>query len=382
MAGLYIHVPLCGGQRCIYCDFYSTLFRGNPLSLTQAYVQELKDRLRHDGWDGTRFRTLYFGGGTPSQLAGAHVKQLLADLSEVIDGSELEEITLEANPEDVTPHYLRGLFRSKRDLAPWRVNRVSLGVQSFDDAMLTFLGRRHDAARVGTAVRDLRERGVQNISIDLMYGLPGQTMTAWRETIARAIDLGIEHVSAYALSVEPGTPLASMVAAGRVELPDEELVLEMASHLRFRLEKAGYVQYEISNYARPGFESRHNSAYWTGEPYLGLGPGAHSYDGRRTRSWNAPDLAAYLMGRCDRDHETLTDTDLFNERIMLGLRTRRGVNLDALRSAFPGLLDETAVASLIEDRLLCMADGCLRLTGDGLAVADNIIRRLFAVPQD
>lgn len=390
MAGLYIHVPLCGAQRCIYCDFYSTRFRGHTAALTQAYVQELKDRLREADapWADTEWRTLYIGGGTPTQLPGADVRQLLADIGRILPGTHLEEVTLEANPEDVTPHYLSTLLRTRRgtDSAPWRVNRVSLGVQSLDDAMLAFLGRRHDSARALQAVSLLRQHDIHNISIDLIYGLPGQTLEAWSDTLSRAIDLGVPHLSAYALTLEPGTRLAALVESRQVRLPDEEEVLRMADLLRQRLADADLKQYEISNFARPGFESRHNSAYWTGAPYLGLGPAAHSYDGAARRTWNAPDLAAYLRGQCPRHAETLTPTDRYNERIMLGLRTRSGVDLDALRHDFPTLVPEADIAALVAQGVLRIAPADsaattsrLTLTPQGLPLADHIIRTLFAL---
>ena len=373
MAGLYIHVPFCA-SRCIYCDFYSTTGRNRSL-----FVDRVLDELTisvNSGLiasPGTQFATVYIGGGTPSQLGSADLVRLVDGLQQRIDLSHVVEFTLEVNPEDVTAEFV--------DAFPPAINRVSMGVQSFVDAELRMLRRRHDARRPAQAVALLRRRGITNISIDLMYGLPGQTLRSFDQSITEALGLGVPHISAYCLSVEEGTPLHSMVEAGQLHPADDDQCNQMNALLRQRLQAAGFVQYEISNYALPGFHSRHNSSYWDGTPYLGLGPGAHSYDGHRLRFWNEPDLTAYLTGQCPRGHEELSDTDLYNERIMLSLRTRLGVNGIALLHDFPSQCCQgfqTEVPGLIGEGLLrATADGHYVLTPKALSLADTVIRRLM-----
>ena len=419
MSGIYIHIPFCK-SRCIYCDFYSTTGSRNR----NLYVERVLDeaRARKDFFGSTtsakgvslpseegnsmlsdkepsipshhdnpslsdkgpsapfdkvstsqepsvpnKIRTVYIGGGTPSQLPATALARLVEGLAGIFDLSEVEEFTLEANPEDITPDFVRAL--------PREINRVSMGVQSFVDAELTLLRRRHNAQRAKDAVRLLQDAaGVRNISIDLMYGLPQQTEASLDYSIGCALSLDIQHISAYNLSVEPGTELARRVGDGSLCVADDDLCLAMNTLLRRRLQKAGFRQYEISNYALPGFESKHNSSYWTRTPYLGLGPGAHSYDGRRLRCWNEPDLGAYLRGERPCGSETLTDTDLYNEQIMLGLRTAHGAVLD----------ESPVLASLITRGLLTRntqespSRGHLyRLTEEGLALADEVIRELM-----
>ncbi len=377
MSGIYIHIPFCK-SRCIYCDFYSTTGSRNR----NLYVERVLDEARgRKDFFGSRpssqepsvpdkIRTVYIGGGTPSQLPATALARLVEGLAGIFDLSEVEEFTLEANPEDITPDFVRAL--------PREINRVSMGVQSFVDDELTLLRRRHNAQRAKDAVRLLQdEADVRNISIDLMYGLPQQTEASLDYSIGCALSLDIQHISAYNLSVEPGTELARRVGDGSLCVANDDLCLAMNTLLHRRLQKAGFRQYEISNYALPGFESKHNSSYWTRTPYLGLGPGAHSYDGRRLRCWNEPDLAAYLRGERPCGSETLTDTDLYNEQIMLGLRTAHGAVLDES--------DESPVLSSLITRGLLTRNtqespsrGHLyRLTEEGLALADEVIRELM-----
>lgn len=348
MSGIYIHIPFCA-SRCIYCDFYSTTVRGRREQFVQAVCNEAdqrRDFLRSE------VSTIYFGGGTPSQLGLTNLKRIIRHLRNTFDCRNLEEVTIEVNPEDV---------RYRGETAPFCVGdedltdmRISMGVQSMVDSELQLINRRHDSLRVREAVRILRNAGCRNLSLDLMYGLPSQTLESLDHSITELLALHPEHISAYNLTVEEGTRIATLIDKGEMTIPDDELCLEMAALVRSRLRDAGYEHYEISNYCLPGYHSRHNSAYWEtdpntgyGIPYLGLGPGAHSYDGDRIRSWNKPFVIQYLKGNRQEDHEILTDDDLYNERIMLGLRTSKGV----------------------------IIDGNLRiLSEDELAIADEIIR--------
>lgn len=320
-------------------------------------------------------RTIYLGGGTPSQLPFEETLRLIHGLLARFPDQPIEEITLEVNPDDVyrlcaEARLLAGNSSEvENPLSP--INRVSMGVQSFVDSELKTLCRRHDARTVHTAIKMLREMGIRNISIDLMYGLPGQTLESFEQSIDEAIRLQIQHISAYNLIVEEGTRLSQAVKEGRMQVADDDLCNAMNTMLRHKLHEAGFLQYEISNYALPGFHSRHNSNYWTGDAYLGLGPGAHSYDGQRLRSWNEPDLPAYLEAERREGCETLTDTDLYNECIMLGLRTLQGVPEVSLRH-------DAALQSLLDRGLLeHTAPHHIHLTEAGLPLADQVIRDLF-----
>ncbi len=313
MAGIYVHIPFCA-SRCAYCDFFSTL------KLEQAgafYVEALiaEARLRRDELRGEPIKTLYLGGGTPSQLPVALLRRLVAGLRGIFDLFGLEEFTVEANPDDVTPEWCAAL-------PPLGVNRVSMGVQSFQDDILRAIGRRHTAQQAVEAVARLREAGIRNISIDLIYGLPGQTVESWTDSVRQAIALKPQHISAYGLTYEEGTRLWQQRERGEViEVPEEQCI-EMYRILVDTLQAAGYEHYEISNFALPGYHSRHNSSYWDDTPYLGLGAAAHSYDGA-VRRYNPADLQEYIdkitAGAPAYEQEELTQRERDDERVMLGL---------------------------------------------------------------
>ena len=336
MAGLYVHIPFCG-SRCSYCDFFSTLKLADE---GQRYVEAIiaEARLRRDELRGEPLRTLYLGGGTPSLLPLPLLSQLVDGLRDALDLTGIEEFTIEANPDDVTPEWCSAL-------PSLGVNRVSMGVQTFEDHILRFIGRRHTAAQVVRAIADLRGVGIDNLSIDLIYGLPGQTPDTWVHTVEQAIALEPSHISAYGLTYEEGTRLWWQRERGEVQEVPEEVCIEMYHELVKRLHDAGFEHYEISNFALPGYHSRHNSSYWDETPYLGLGAAAHSYDGNVRRS-NPCDLHQYVarinagMPACEQ--EEMTRWERYDERVMLGLRTARGVDAERLREDFGD-----------EDRLLC-----------------------------
>ena len=388
VSGIYIHIPFCA-SRCIYCDFYSTTLRNKAPQYVEALIHEMDERR---SFLRTPVRTIYFGGGTPSQLGPAHIATLLRALSSRFDLSLCEEITLEANPED----FIDGTWPLPSPSQPSmsapsspyaggleKVNRFSIGVQSLVDSELRLLHRRHNAAHVREAVNLLRDAGITNLSLDLMYGLPTQTLASWEYSIDEVLKLRPQHISAYNLSVEPGTRLHTLVQKGELTPCDDETCLQMAALLRTKLNAAGFEQYEISNYALPGFHSRHNSSYWEPTPYLGLGPGAHSYDGHNRRSWNAPDVSSYLKGIRHEEFEILTDLDLYNERVMLGLRTARGIDLHDLESILPESSSFSSlraiIDSLIHRNLLQLHQDRLSLTPSGLSLADEVIRELMFV---
>lgn len=388
VSAIYLHIPFCA-SRCIYCDFYSTTLRDKAPLYVEALIREMDEQ---KAFLSTPVRTIYFGGGTPSQLGPAHIDTLLRALSSRFDLSHCEEITLEANPED----FIDGTWPLQSSSQPSMstpsspfagglegVTRLSLGVQSLVDSELRLLHRRHNAAHVREAVHLIRNAGITNLSLDLMYGLPTQTLASWEYSIDEVLKLRPQHISAYNLSVEPGTRLHTLVQKGELTPCDDETCLQMAALLRTKLKDAGFEQYEISNYALPGFHSRHNSSYWEPTPYLGLGPGAHSYDGHNRRSWNAPDVSSYLKGNRHEEFEILTDLDLYNERVMLGLRTARGIDLHDLESILPESSSFSSlraiIDSLIHRNLLQLHQDRLSLTPSGLSLADEVIRELMFV---
>lgn len=323
MTGVYIHIPFCK-SRCRYCDFFSTMMLNRREEYVEAVIEE---GIRNKDRFAEGIRTIYFGGGTPSLLEPEQIERILKSLGSPLltspEGEEQVEITMEANPGDLTPEKLQALRAAG-------VNRLSIGIQSFADRLLIAIGRRHNAAEAIAAVRMAREAGFDNLSIDLMYGLPGQTMADWKTDVAQAIALRPEHISAYCLIYEEGTPLYRMLERGEVQEADEDTANEMADYLSEQLRAAGYIHYEVSNYALPGRESRHNSSYWEDIPYIGLGAGAHSYDGH-CRWWNESDIEKYIEGTRNKEQGTrtveyLTEEEKREERIMLGLRTRKGID--------------------------------------------------------
>ena len=370
--GLYFHIPFCR-SRCIYCDFYSTTLGRDTMTL---YVHALEREMsrRKNYIYGTRVHTIYIGGGTPSLLPAEALKRIFDAISHnfIIDGDA--EVTIEANPDDVTPEWLGELVGTP-------VNRISMGAQTFNDKLLKFLGRRHNARQTVDAVGACKEAGITNISLDLIYGLPGQTMNDWQNDVECTLNLGIKHLSAYALSIEPDTPLASSPITRELEgVCYEELSRKMYNHLMSATEQAGFLHYEISNFALPGYHSRHNSSYWQGVPYLGLGAGAHSYDGHRSRRANLPDIKAYIDATDDVPHETevLTAENLYNEFVMTRLRTSGGIPLAELSAA-----DRRYCLSLAEPylrkHLLYINDEHLCLTKEGIFTSNDIISELMKV---
>lgn len=374
MAGLYIHIPFCA-SRCIYCGFYST----TRLDLRQQYVDALIRELVEVGKSkmlkDDSISTVYLGGGTPSQLTIPQLHQLFDAIyiyNKVESGAE---VTIEMNPDDVSVPYADTL----RQLG---INRVSMGAQTFDDERLRWLNRRHTVAQVGQAVTILRAAGIRNISIDLMYGFPDETIDDFVHDIDEAIKLDVEHISAYCLMIEEGTELYRRYGDKRVREYDdskEETERKMYELLIDKLTAAGYEHYEISNFARPGFRSRHNSSYWTGVPYIGLGAAAHSFDGH-LRSWNVSDIQQYIaaVNRDERlnEEEVLSATDFYNERVMLGLRTCEGVDLSALSDDERNYCIQEAQPFLSDDILL-LTDNRLVLTRKGLFVSDYVMSSLM-----
>lgn len=325
---LYIHVPFCHAK-CYYCDFYSSPNNKWMEGYVDAVINEWNHRkLTAPG----PVDTIYLGGGTPSSLPLPLLERLLSALP----STGLREFTIEANPEDVTPEWVR--FITERT----SINRVSMGFQTFDDTELAAIGRRHSAAQSLNALELLRAHGISNISCDLIYGLPGQDLESWQRSLDTLIGCRPQHISAYLLSYEPGTRLDVMLAKGKVSETDEETVSQMYRYLCVATANAGYSHYEISNFALPGYEAIHNSSYWNGSPYIGIGPGAHSWDGSN-RSANPSDLKRYVECRGEGFGviEEETDSNRFNDHTITSLRTSAGLNLGTVMQKFgPDYLSE------------------------------------------
>ena len=375
MTGLYLHIPFCQ-RRCIYCDFYSTTCGAEERGrYVDALCRELAARAAEAGRQ--QLATIYLGGGTPSQLSPGELEWVLRAVYDAFEVSPEAEVTVEANPDDLTADYVAAL-------AGLPVNRVSLGVQTFDDDALRLLRRRHTGRQATEAVERLAGAGFENLSLDLIYGLPGQTLPRWEADLDRALSLPATHLSAYALIYEEDTELWRMRRRGEVAEADEELSLSLFERLMDKTAEAGFAHYEISNFARPGWQARHNTAYWTGEAYIGCGPGAHSYDGCSIRRRNLPDLTAYTAASPDVPCETeqLGTDERYNEFILTSLRMADGLDLAALAERFGTEARaetlRTARGHLSAGRL--RQDGeRLRLTRRGLFVSDDVMSDFMRV---
>src|SRR5690606_16757173 len=325
---IYLHIPFCK-QKCSYCNFhFSTSFRGKD-DMLQALKKEL--RLRKDELENKTLKSLYFGGGTPSVLTGDEIKGLLDEILKYYSFADDIEITLEANPDDLDAAFVK-------ELASTPVNRLSVGTQSFFDEDLKLMNRAHNASEADASIKRAQDFGFENISIDLIYGSPTSSLVMWKENLNRAVALEVPHISSYALTVEPKTALENWVRTQKITAPAEEEQNEEFYYMCDFLKNNGFEHYEISNFAKPGFHSRHNAAYWQYEPYLGIGPSAHSYDGGSRRSWNIANNALYVKNleaaRLPAESEILKEKDRFNELLMIGLRTVWGVDMKKLNDSF------------------------------------------------
>lgn len=365
MTGLYIHIPFCA-SRCIYCDFYSTTHS----HLQNQYIDALCKEMEMVD-NSSPISTIYLGGGTPSQLTNAQLRKLFDKIGNTFRVERDAEITMECNPDDIKADMFAGL----------PINRVSMGAQTFSDERLRFLRRRHKAADVDQSVRLVREQGIGNISIDLMYGFPNETLDDWASDISHIIELNPEHISAYGLIYEEGTPLFRMLDNGQVTEIDEELSLKMYDTLIDRLTEAGYEHYEISNFAHLGRRSRHNSSYWNNTPYIGLGAAAHSYD-ITSRGWNVADLKQYIAsienGKRPQTIEKIDDTTRYNDLVVTALRTCEGIAVNILPVEEQNILLKSA-ESFIKNGLLQMAGNRLRLTRSGIKISNTIMSELMMV---
>ena len=375
MAGIYLHIPFCK-QRCIYCDFFSTTQSERKAEYVRALCRELE--MRKEYLDKEPIETIYLGGGTPSQLEKKDFENIFSYIYKVYPVTSDAEITLEANPDDLMPEYIAML----RTLP---FNRLSMGIQTFQEPILKLLQRRHTARQAIEAFQECRKAGFQNISIDLMYGLPGETSASWEQDLQQALSLHPEHISAYHLIYEEGTALWKLREQHKVEEADEDLSVSLFSALIDRLTTAGYDHYEISNFCLPGFHSRHNSSYWTGKKYLGCGPSAHSYDGI-SRQWNIASLDKYIAGITnDSPVFEIEELDLYtryNDFIITSIRTEWGMPLSRLRNEFGDKLYNYCLRMAsphLRQETLEIKGNTLKLTRKGIFISDGIMSDMLWV---
>lgn len=373
MSGIYLHIPFCK-QACHYCDFHFSTSLKKKEALVAMMAREMALRNTWMG-DHTLIETIYFGGGTPSLLTIPELLFLIETIYQHFKVVDQPEITLEANPDDLTPNYLHALAQTP-------VNRLSIGVQSFFEEDLRLMNRAHNAQEA-LACLQLATTLFDNITLDLIYGIPGLTHEKWLANIQTALDLGVPHISSYALTVEPKTALHSFVQKGIIPNPDDGQAQEQFLLLMDQLEAAGFVHYELSNFGKEGYFSKNNSAYWLGKPYLGIGPAAHSFNGTQ-RGWNISNNTKYIQAlevhELPIELETLSLTDRYNEYVMTGLRTIWGVDLHRLETEFGPRFKtyflQQAEAHL-EDHLLFIDGDIVRTTRKGKFLSDGIASDLF-----
>lgn len=384
MAGIYLHIPFCK-QACHYCNFHFSTLLKNKGELVAALLTEI--RLQRDFFSEgpapgaaqeSIIETIYFGGGTPSLLSGEEIAGLLDRIRQYFPVAADSEITLEANPDDINP----------AKATEWRqlgINRLSIGVQSFFDEDLVWMNRSHDARRVEQCIEEIRRAGFDNFSADLIFGMPTLPDPHWEENIARMLAAAVPHLSCYALTVEPKTPLDYFIRQKKYRPPDEEQAARQFKVLMERLASAGYEHYEISNFARPGKHSRHNSNYWRGVPYLGIGPSAHSFTGE-TRQWNIANNALYLKNIAENkipfQKEVLTPDMQLNEYLMTSLRTMEGCDLNFVAARWGEAEGERLMAAGEKYRRtgqIILRDNHLILSREGKLFADGIAAELFRV---
>lgn len=360
MAGIYIHIPFCK-SRCKYCDFFSTTHLEKRAQYVAALLEEWRVRA-HEVKEP--IHTIYIGGGTPSTLAVDSLKLIVDSLLLNVESQE-QEITMEVNPGDVTAEKAHA----------WRaigINRLSIGIQSFDDKLLQLIGRRHTAEQARKAVAAAQAAGFDNISIDLMYALPSQTMEQWQKDVAEALQMGVQHISTYGLIYEEGTVLMTLLDHGVIEAVDEDTEMQMYDYLVEQLAANNFEHYEVSNFALQNHQSRHNSSYWNNTPYIGLGAGAHSYDGQ-VRQWNISNLDTYIAQamahQLQPEKEVLSEEQRHTERVMLGLRTNSGIGIDEI--------DRSKAQPYIAQGMLIEKDNRILATTKGYHILNRIIEDLI-----
>lgn len=373
MSGIYFHIPFCK-QKCHYCDFYSKRDSNGMDILVKSELKELV--LRKDYLNNELIETIYFGGGTPSLLKVNDISDLLNCVRNNFEVSVDCEITFETNPDDLTVEYLHGLFNCG-------INRLSIGIQSFNDNILKFLGRRHDSKQLNYIVENAKNVGFDNISVDLIFGIPGMELSTYLDSLNRVVQLNIQHISAYSLTISEGTLFYKKLKNNTLNEVSEEFMLEQFNITMDTLAKHGFIQYEISNYAKEGYKSRHNCSYWENIMYLGIGPSAHSYN-MVSRQWNISDTHKYCKNidqlNVFYEVEYLTHNDKFNEYLITGLRTSRGVSKKFIYESFDKKICnhfEKIVNELLIGGFVSSVEDRVVLTRNGLHISDYILQRLY-----
>lgn len=375
MSGIYIHIPFCK-QQCHYCDFHFSTSLKTKEDLLNALVHEMK--IQSSFLAGTKIRTIYFGGGTPSILSQDEITALFEALNQTFELDNVEEITIEANPDDLTEQKVK-------ELKDTPINRFSIGVQSFQAKDLEYMNRAHDVHQAHDSIKRVQDAGWENITVDLIYGTPTLSHEQWQENMQTVIDINVPHLSAYGLTVEEKTPLHHAIKKGKKLPLDEEKYKVQFEMLMDFIPKNGLEQYEISNFAKKEYEAKHNGSYWTDEKYLGLGPSAHSFDGER-RSWNISNNIHYInsikKGQLNNDFEVLSQEQRFNEYILTSLRTKEGCDLDYVKSRFsPFLVDflTFSIKKWLKNGEIEQKGRFLVLTKKGKLVADWVASELFYI---
>lgn len=373
MPGIYLHIPFCK-QKCSYCDFhFSTRFSNYKIEMLQQMEWELV--ARQSELPFSELSSVYFGGGTPSILEATEIDSFIRKIQENWQLATDCEITLEANPDDITAEKVQAWKQSG-------INRLSIGLQSFDQEDLAWMNRAHSVSQSLNCIQIAQENGIENISIDLMYGLPNMDLDRWKKQIHQAISLQVQHISAYCLTVEAGTALDNWVKTNKITPASNDLQSEHFQLLIEELNQAGFIQYEISNFATSGFEAKHNSSYWKGEAYLGIGPSAHSFDGKKMRSWNIANNHQYIRKTKEKEafteREILDSKNQFNEAVLIGLRTKWGVDLKALNEILPLSAEFSQKLTEFSDKgWVLQVDSSITLTQEGKHWADHIASELF-----
>lgn len=378
MAGFYIHIPFCR-KLCSYCDFYHIISADNNTPIIDVMLQEMS--LRKDYLNEETVNTIYIGGGTPSLLSAEELDTMLNQVYRLYNVDDECEITIELNPDDISPEYLSGLKGLK-------INRISLGIQSWRDADLKLLNRRHDSAQAEYALREIFKAGFENVTIDLIYGIPGMSLRDWNANLDFTFSFDIKHLSAYHLTFERGTVFWKMLEKGAINEIEEEESTALFNLLIEKSERAGFIHYEISNFGKPGYFSKHNSNYWKQVNYIGIGPSAHSFNGY-SRQWNVSDVKGYIKsinsGKVFFEREELDAKARFNEYIMTSLRTMWGIDLDYVEKSFEkeGYDYVVNLSGKFKDYgLMRKEENYLILTNQGKMISDNIISEFMMPPEE
>lgn len=371
---IYIHIPFCK-QKCSYCNFHFS----TSLKLKDEMLSAIKKEifLRKNELENKTLKSLYFGGGTPSVLTVDEIKSLIDETLKYFDFDENIEITLESNPDDLNSAFLKELSKTE-------INRLSIGTQSFFDEDLKLMNRAHNASEAESSIKRSQDFGFENISIDLIYGSPTSDVKIWKENLNKTVQLEVPHVSSYALTVEPKTALSDWIKKNKIQPPKEAEQNKEFYYMSDFLKYHGFLHYEISNFAKPGFESKHNSAYWKYQEYLGIGPSAHSYNGLNERSWNIANNTIYIKNLAEnklpKETEILSEKDRFNEMLMIGLRTIWGVDLNKLKENFSEEILEhynKETASKLSEGFLIIENNYLKIPEKHWFLADGIASDLF-----